>query len=178
MKRVVCVVSVLIAVGITLYYITIGGVFGNSSALSKVGLDHPLLFAFWGFFTYFALSFNIYIGYSKTKYKFYLPLLFVTAIGMLLTLTCDFDYSKYSQYIAHCIGSLVFSAVSGILVFLLFLLKKEYRMSAITGLILIGDLIFLILFKETALIEIIPIFYGYIMLLINNLKKEMELVEA
>ncbi|MGN0521675.1 MAG: hypothetical protein ACI4IQ_03445 [Eubacterium sp.] len=176
MKKLFCFLSVLISVLISLYYMHFGGILGNSSAFSKVGLNHSALFILWGISTYIALSFNIYAGYSKTRFKFYIPLLIITAVGMVLTLACDFDYSKYSQYIAHCIGSITFSAVSGILVFLLFLLTKKYLFTVISGVILVTDLVLLLIFKETALIEIVPIFAGYIMLLITNLKKEKELV--
>ena len=103
-------------------------------------------------------------------------LLFLSAIGMALTLTCDFDYNKYPQYLAHCIGSLAFSVIMGINVFLLFFLTKKYLFALISAVILVLDLIMLIIFKETALIEIVPIFAGYIMLTINNLKEGKEKV--
>ncbi|MGN0528277.1 MAG: hypothetical protein ACI4IE_04015, partial [Eubacterium sp.] len=77
----------------------------------------------------------------------------------------------------HCIGSLTFSAVSGITVFLLFLLnfKKSFMFkvfTCITGVILVVDLICLFIFKETGLIEALPIFAGYIMLMITNFRRE------
>jgi hypothetical protein len=95
---------------------------------------------------------------------------------MALTLTCDFDYNKYPQYLAHCIGSLAFSVIMGINVFLSFFLTKKYLFASISAVILVLDLIMLIIFKETALIEIVPIFAGYIMLTINNLKEGKEKV--
>ncbi len=154
----------------------IGGISGNESAFSKVGLSHPILFFVWGISTYIALCVNLYAGYKKTKYNFYIPLLFVSAIAMILTLICDFDYSRHTQYMIHCAASLTFSAVNAILVFALFLLTKKYLFTFITGAVLVTDLVLLLIFKETALIEIVPIFAGYILLLINNLKKEKELV--
>lgn len=171
--------SIIVAVAVTVIYLSLGnGIFGNESALSKTGLRHPVWFLSWGIITYFALAFNLHVAYSKTKYRFYIPLLAVSFLGMALTVNCDFDYSLYPQYVAHCIGSLTFSAVTGVNVFLLFLLTKKYISSAVCGAILIVDLILLIIFKETALIEITPIFAGYILLLINNLKGERIKIEA
>lgn len=178
MKKTICVISVIVAAAITILYVRIGGIFGNESALSKTGLSHPIFFSLWGISTYCALAFNLYVGYSKTKYKFYIPFLAVSLVGMILTITCDFDYSIYPQYIAHCIGSLTFSAVTGISVFLLLLLTKKYAMAIVCGFVLLADLIFLLIFKETALIEVVPVFVGYILLLINNLKGERVKIAA
>lgn len=174
MKKLISAFSIAISVGITIYYLHFGGLFGNESALSKIGLTHRLLFILWGVFTYLALAVNIHIAFRSTKFKFYIPLLIIAMVGMLLTLSCDFNYDKYSQYILHCIGSLTFSALMGILVLLLFILKKNWLFSLISAAILIVDLILLLIYKETALIEITPIFVGFAMLLINNLGKEKE----
>ncbi|MCH5320794.1 MAG: hypothetical protein J1E36_03465 [Eubacterium sp.] len=177
MKKVICLVSSCIAIIYSVIYSSLGGFSGNSGALSKIGLEHPLLFAVWGLLTYFALAFNIIVGYKKTRYRFYIPLLAVSLIGMILTICFDFDYDKYNEYILHCAGSLAFSAIMGITVFLLFLLRKSYVLATISGVILITDLVLLIIFKETAFIELMPIFAGYVMLCIHNLKKEKTLVE-
>lgn len=178
MKRYLCCFSVLTSVIFTLYYLHFEGLFTNKSALSTVGLEHPVLFIIWGFLTYAALAVNLIFGYMQTKYKFYITLLIISFIGIMLTVFCDFDYDKRVQYILHCAGSLTFSAVTGICVFLLFLLNKRYISAVICAVVLIVDLICLFIFKETALIEIIPIFTGYILLLNSNLRKERKTIEA
>ena len=91
MKKAIGIITVITAVIITVYYLTICGVRGNESALSTVGLEHHTIFTLWGISTYIALATNISIAFLKTKYKFYIILLFLSAIGMALTLTCDFD---------------------------------------------------------------------------------------
>ena len=174
MRKAIGIITVITAVIITVYYLTICGIRGNESALSTVGLEHHTIFTLWGISTYIALATNISITFLKTK--FYIMLLFLSAIGMVLTLTCDFDYNKYPQYLAHCIGSLAFSVIMGINVFLSFFLTKKNLFALISAVILVLDLIMLIIFKETALIEIVPIFAGYIMLTINNLKEGKEKV--
>lgn len=177
MKKILCLCLSLIAIVYSLYYANLGGFVGNSGALSKIGLTHPVLFIIWGIVTCAALFFNLTVGYMKTKYKFYIPLLIIALTGMILTVTNEFDYSQKSEYLLHCIGSMTFSIVMGMTVFLLFLLSKNYILTIISGLILIGDLIFLIIFKETAIIELTPIFAGYIMLGIHNTRRERKAVE-
>lgn len=167
-----------IAFAYTLWYMHFGVPYKNSGALSKIGLAHPVLFWIWGILTLFALSYNITVAYKKyTSAKVYIPLLCVSAIGMLLTLSFDFDYDKQPDYFLHCAGSLTFSAVMGVTVFLLFVLcfkkSKLFRMfTYLTAAILIVDLIFLLVYKETALIEVLPIFAGYLLLGIVNFREE------
>lgn len=177
MKKLICLLSCLVATAFSLYYSSLGGFAGNKGALSKIGLTHPVLFFIWGILTLFALSYNLIIGFSKTKHKFYIILLIIASVGMIMTLSFDFDYNNHIQYTLHCIGSLTFSATMGITVFSLFLLTKKYILTIISGIILIGDLILLIIYKETAFIELMPIFAGYIMLSVNNCRREKKLVE-
>ncbi|MDE6155699.1 MAG: hypothetical protein K2F67_04600, partial [Eubacterium sp.] len=127
--------------------------------------------------TYTTLSFGIILGLKKAKDRLFIILLIIALIGMILTLCFDFDYDKHTQYIFHCIGSLTFSAVMGITVFLLFLINKSYYLTAASGIILITDLVLLIIFKETAIIELAPIFSGYIMLCIHSFRKENKYIE-
>lgn len=177
MKNFLCVILPAISTVYSLWYAGFGGYTGNKSAMSKIGLEHPLLFAVWGLLTLASLGINLIIGFSKTKYKFYTVLLAVSAVGMILTILFDFDYSKHTEYMLHCIGSMTFSIVIGITVFLLFLLTKKYILAIVTGVLLITDLILLIIYKETAFIELMPIFAGYIMLGYHNMRKEKELIE-
>lgn len=178
MKKIIYPLICITAAIYSLAYAGIGGFDGNSGALSKIGLDHPILFAIWGIITYTALAINIIEGFKKTKYGFYKFLLAAAFLGMALTLLCDFNYDNKIQYFLHCAGSLTFSVIMGVTVFLLFLLKKSYILASISAAVLIADLILLLIFKETAFIELMPIFVGYIMLCCHNLKKEKDTVET
>lgn len=94
-----------------------------------------------------------------------------------MTLCFDFDFDEKVQYYLHCAGSLIFSAVTGITVFVLFLLnfKKEKIFKAftvITAVILLGDFVLLLIYQETGLIETVPIFAGYIMLAVINTRSD------
>lgn len=168
----------------TIWYMSLGDITANSGALSKIGLEHPVLFAVWGAATYALLYLLIHTAFKKyTDYKFYHWLMAVSGVGMILTLTCDFDYDKRLQWFLHCAGSLTFSAVTGITVFLFFLLcaKKDKIFLVITfivGAVLLGDTVFLIIFKETALIETVPIFVGYAVLNLTLYKKEAKVLAA
>lgn len=178
MKNVTGALSSAAAFVYTLWYMHFGEAYKNSGALSKIGLQHHGYFAIWGILTLFALSFNIVIAYRKyTETKAYIPLLSVSAIGMILTLCFDFDFSKKPDYYIHCIGSLTFSAVMGVTIFLLFLLcfnqGKIFKIfTFVTAGILITDLILLFIFKETGLIETVPIFAGYILLAVTNFRRD------
>lgn len=179
MKKIICIALCIISAAYSFWYASLGGFSGNDGALSKIGLEHPVLFAIWGILTFAALSANIITGYMKTKYKFYIFLLTIAFIGMMFTLIFDFDYKIMPDYYLHCGGSLTFSAVMGVTVFMLFLLTKRYVLTVITGIILFGDLMLLIVFKETAIIELAPIFLGYVMLCIHNFaeRRTVELVK-
>ena len=176
-KALSCLLSAVATV-YTIWYMHYGVPYKNSGALSKIGLEHHALFAIWGVLTFSALTFAIILAYKKhLKTKIYIPLLVISGISMLLTLTNDFDFDKKSEYFLHCGGSLTFSAVMGITIFLLFLLN--YRKSLlfkfftyITAVILVSDLICLLIFKETGLIEALPIFAGYLLLGIVNVRRD------
>ncbi len=176
-KALSCLLSTVATV-YTIWYMHYGVPYKNSGALSKIGLEHHALFAIWGVSTFLALAFAIIFAYRKyLKTKIYIPLLIISGIGMLLTLTNDFDFDKKTEYFLHCSGSLAFSAVTGITIFLLFLLnyKKDLLFKIftyITAVILVSDLICLLIFKETGLIEVLPIFAGYLLLGIVNVRRD------
>lgn len=177
MKKIICLFIPALSVVYSLLYASLGGFRGNASAMSKIGLEHHFLFAIWGMLTFISIGGNLLIAYRKGKYKFYIPLLIAALVGMIMTISFEFDYDKHTEYVLHCIGSLAFSAIIGISVFLLFLLSRRYILAAISAVILITDLILLIIYKETAFIELMPIFAGYVLLGIYNLREEKEKVE-
>ena len=176
-KTLSCILSAVATV-YTIWYMHYGVPYENSGALSKIGLEHRILFAIWGVLTFSALAFAITLAYKKyLNTKVYIPLLAISGVGMILTLTNDFDFDKKVQYFLHCGGSLTFSAVTGITIFLLFFLnyKKDVLFKIftyITAAVLIADLICLLIFKETGLIEALPIFAGYLLLDTVNFRRE------
>ena len=177
MKRTISCVLSAIATAYTIWYMHFGTPYKNSGALSKIGFEHHGLLPS-PIPSQIPLAMAITLAYQKyLKTKAYIPLLAISGIGMILTLTNDFDYDNKVQYFLHCTGSLTFSAVTGITIFLLFLLNyKKGRIfkifTYITVIILIADLICLLIFKETGLIEALPIFAGYLLLGIVNLRRE------
>ena len=162
----------------TVWYMHFGTAYKNSGALSKIGLEHRILFAIWGISTFISLAFAITLAYKKlTDNHFYIPMLIISGAGMALTLINRFDFNIKAEYFLHCIGSLTFSIVTGITIFLLyFLSRKQNKINLIfciiTAIILSADAICLLIFKETGLIEVIPIFAGCLMLAITNLRRD------
>jgi len=175
MKKNIYTILSISALLLTLWLMHYGSLTKNSGALSKTGLNHPVLFMVWCTAVYFSLHLNILHGLKqigKINTGYYL-LSTAAGIGMLLTAVCDFDYALRLQYYLHCAGSLTFSAITGIMVFLLFLyqIRKStlHKITAVTiGIILISDFILLLIYKETALIEAVPILFGLIVLPVFN----------
>lgn len=175
MKRIIYTALSIISVIITIWLMHYGSLTENTGALSKTGLKYPITFVVWGIITYFALHLNIIYGLRRIGKvnKLFYSMSAIAGIGMMLTIFCDFDYSLRIQYYLHCAGSLTFSAITGILVFILFLYQFNihtiYKIfTVIIGLILTIDMIMLIVFQETALIEAVPIIFGLITLPIFN----------
>ncbi len=157
----------------TLWYMHFDRPWTNDGALSTIGLEHRGLFAVWGIITLSALGFALFIAYrSVKKTKLLIPLFLLSSLGMALTLIFRFQNGLKPDFYLHCAGSLTFSAVTGVAVFLIFIMKKRKSFAVITAAILIIDLIFLIICKETGLIETVPIFAGYILLGIENVRSE------
>ena len=167
--RALCIFSTVY----TLWYMHFGKPWTNDGALSKIGLEQRAAFIIWGILTFLSLGLNIYTGYRKIeKQKTSIILLGVSAVGMALTLIYRFDYNLMPDYYLHCAGSLLFSAVTGGAVLTLFLLAKRKTFSAVTAAVMLTDLICLLIFKETGIIETVPIFTGYILLSIFNTGSE------
>ena len=178
MKKYILPLLCAVATVYTVWYMHFGVPYKNSGALSKIGLMHHGYFVLWGVLTFAALSLGIVRAYRRyTQTKIYLPLLCLSGVGMALTLAFDFDFSKMPDYYFHCAGSLLFSVITGTTIFVLFamLYKKDtlYKIfTYLTAALLLGDLVLLLIFKETALIEVVPIFAGYAMLSIADLRRE------
>ena len=175
MKKTILISLSALALVYTLWYMHFGSLTDNCGALSTTGLSHPVAFTIWGVLTFFALYSNILYAYAELprKHKFQYILCGVSAVGMALTLACDFDYAKRTEFYIHCVGALTFSVLTGVFVFVLFLLNyKKSKLYAvftyIIGAILIVDLIMLILFNENALIETVPVIFALITLPIVN----------
>ena len=178
MKKTFSVILCAVSFLYTIWYMHFGTPYKNSGALSKIGIEHKGLFVIWGAPTFSALAYSIAIAYRRyLKTKVYIPLLTISGIGMTLFLIFDFDYDIMPDYYIHCAGSLAFSVVMGTTMFLLFLLcyKKGFVFKSLTYLsavVLLIDLLMLVIFKENALIEALPIFAGYIMLSTINLRRD------
>lgn len=75
-KTLICTLS-FAAAAYTVWFMQFGSLTENSSALSKTGLHHPVLFAVWGTLTFFALfADGIYIYNRGSKNSNHFLLLF------------------------------------------------------------------------------------------------------
>lgn len=167
MKLIINIILSICAISYTVYFMSLNDLTTNNGALSKTGISHPVLFFVWGILVYTALYTNIFL----LAYKFYkitnlhIILAVASFIGMLMTLIFKFDYSLKMQYLLHCSGSLIFSVCTGIEVFITYMYgfkKNTFNavLTVIIALMLITDLILLIIFKQNALIEGLPIIFA------------------
>lgn len=178
MKKWIGLILSLAATAYTIWYMHYGVPYLNSGALSKIGLSHRFAFVIWGVLTMLALGWNIAIAYIRyTNTKLYVPLLSVSTVGMAMTLIFDFDFDKKLDYYCHCVGSLMFSVIMGVTIFLLFLLcyskgKMFQIFTILTAGILLVDLVLLLIYQETGLIESLPVFAGYLLLCVTNFRRD------
>lgn len=85
----------IVAAIYTVWYMHFGTAYKNEGALSTIGLERRGYFVIWGVLTIAALCINITLAYKRyTKTKAYIPLLVISAIGMIMTLCFDFDLTK------------------------------------------------------------------------------------
>lgn len=167
MKLIINIILSICAISYTVYFMSLNDLTTNNGALSKTGISHPVLFFVWGILVYTALYTNIFSLADKFHKitNFHIILAVASFIGMLMTLIFKFDYSLKMQYLLHCSGSLIFSVFTGIEVFITYMYgfkKNTFNavLTVIIGLILITDLILLIIFKQNALIEGLPIIFA------------------
>lgn len=166
MKLIINIILSICAISYTVYFMSLNDLTTNNGALSKTGISHPVLFFVWGILVYTALYTNIFSLADKFHKITNLHIILAVAsfIGMLMTLIFKFDYSLKMQYLLHCSGSLIFSVFTGIEVFITYMYgfkKNTFNavLTVIIALILITDLILLIIFKQNALIEGLPIIF-------------------
>ena len=120
----------------------------------------------------------LYTMYNKQKRRGLCHGLVLPAgVGMALTVCCPFDFERHTLWLLHCIGSLAFSVLSGVAIFLCFLFSfKKGRFwqcaTVFWAALMIGDLILLLIYKETGLIEAMPVLTGVVLLNIAIYQKE------
>lgn len=138
----------------------------------------PVLFALWGAGTYGVLYLLLYTMYNKQKRRGLCHGLVLPAgVGMVLTVCCPFEFERHTLWLLHCIGSLAFSVLSGVAIFLcffVFIQKGRFWQCATVfwAALMIGDLILLLIYKETGLIEAMPVLTGVVLLNIAIYQKE------
>lgn len=171
MKTIIYYILSAAAIILTVYIISLNELTTNSGAISKTGIEHHLLFVFWGVSVYAALYADVFSLASLfgAKKHFLYVLALSSFIGMALTLVFKFDSALKLQYYLHCTGSLVFSVCTGLAVFLTFLSgakKKLFNLisTVIIAAALVSDLVLLLIFKQNALIEGLPVIFALLIM--------------
>lgn len=170
MKKFLLSLFSLLYISFTVWYLHFADPTTNDGALSAIGRQHPVWFAIWGLYTFavlFLLLAPLYRSIRRLPVCY--GLLLPAGVGMALTVGCPFDGERHTLWLLHCIGSLTFSVCSGAAVFLCFCLRfsqGRYWQSAsvLWAVLMFSDFVLLLIFKETGLIEAVPILVGVVLL--------------
>lgn len=162
----------------TIWYMQLGDIFENSGALSTIGLTHPVLFAIWGVLAQSAMLANICTMYMRAGIhkNFYKVLLILSTLGMGMTLLFPFDYDMRPYYFLHCTGAFLFTGANGCAILIYYLLRRKERPAfwALFGCgcaVLAASLILLLITKETAFNETLPLFGAFVLFTATNATK-------
>lgn len=167
MKKIINALLSISAIIFTVYFMSLNDLTTNEGALSKTGIEHPFLFFIWGLLAYISLYTNIFMlaGCLQKVTRFHFVAASAALIGIIFTVVFKFDYSLKFQYFMHCAGSLTFSVCTAIAVFITYLSgfkisKFNAVLTVAVGTISTADLILLIIYKQTALIEGLPVIFA------------------
>lgn len=162
----------------TAWYMQLGSIFENSGALSTIGLEHRLLFAVWGVLAQGAMIVNIETMYRSAgiSLKFYKILLIASTVGIGMTLVFPFDYDLRAFYVLHCTGAFLFTGANSGAILAYFILRRKVHPAfwVLFGLgcaVLAASLILLLITKETAFNETLPLFGAFALFAATNATK-------
>lgn len=171
-KEIVCMVALLASLIYAMYYIDIKNPLQFS--LSEIGRYNWPLFIVWCLLSGIAVLLNVHRLYQRTGYSAGLGKIFL--YSGLIFLVCTFlNMSKdpIIFYYIHVATAILFAVLSfaSIALCLLYMAKKSKAYLILTvilfSLILI-DLIFLVIYKQMALFESIPLVLCYVVLFFTN----------
>jgi hypothetical protein len=168
---VVCLAALIAALAYDMFYLDLMNPLKYS--LSEIGRQTPALFVVWSVVSGLALFLNVRRFYARTGSASKVGKICLYSGLVFLVLTfCNLSHDPVLYWI-H-VGTAVLFAVLGFLsvaIGLLKLFKKslKYRILTIIFLALIfADLIFLVIFKQMALYEFIPLILGFTVLFFTN----------
>lgn len=168
----VCMGALIASLTYAMYYIDIENPLQYS--LSEIGRSNWFLFNVWCILSGLAILLNVHRLYARTGYSAGLGKKFLYA-GMIFLVMTFLNMSKDPMifYWIHVATAILFAVLSfasiGLCLIHMSKKYKQYRILTITFFILIFiDIIFLIIYKQMALFESIPLVLGYVVLFFTN----------
>lgn len=171
-NEIVCMAALIISLVYAMYYIDILNPLKYS--LSEIGRYNTALFVVWCLLSGIAILLNVHRLYARTGYTAKLGKAFLYS-GLIFLVATFLNMSKdpIIFYWIHVATAILFSVLSFASIALCFIFmskrKKSYLiLTIILFALLLVDIIFLIIYKQMALFESIPLVLCYVALFFTN----------
>ncbi len=173
--EIVCMLSLLASLIYAVYYIDIQDPLKYS--LSEIGRSNWMLFIVWCILSGVALLLNVNKLYERTRHTNFnqrLPkICLYSGLGFLVLTFLNMSKEPMFWYYIHVVTAILFAVLTfySIISCLIYMAKRQkpyLYLTAIVLLIVFIDIVFLIIYKQMALFESIPLILCYIVLFFTN----------
>lgn len=173
--EIVCMLSLLASLIYAVYYIDIQDPLKYS--LSEIGRSNWMLFIVWCILSGVALLLNVNKLYERTRHTNFnqrLPkICLYSGLGFLVLTFLNMSKEPMFWYYIHVVTAILFAVLTfySIISCLIYMAKRQKPYLYLTAIVLIIvfiDIVFLIIYKQMALFESIPLILCYIVLFFTN----------
>lgn len=171
-NEIVCMVVLVTSLIYAMYYIDIQNPLQYS--LSEIGRSNWALFIVWSLLSGIAILLNVHRLYERTGYSSKIGKAFLYS-GLVFLVLTFLNMSKdpmYWYYIhvatAILFAVLAFASISLCLLYMAKKIKAYLYITVILFALILVDIVFLIIYKQMALFESIPLVLCYVILFFTN----------
>jgi hypothetical protein len=171
-NEIVCMVALVTSLIYAMYYIDIQNPLQYS--LSEIGRSNWALFIVWSLLSGIAILLNVHRLYERTGYSAKIGKAFLYS-GLIFLVLTFLNMSKdpmYWYYIhvatAILFAVLAFASISLCLLYMAKKIKAYLYITVILFALILVDIVFLIIYKQMALFESIPLVLCYVILFFTN----------
>ncbi|MDD4316149.1 MAG: hypothetical protein PHC84_03185 [Clostridia bacterium] len=171
-NEIVCMLALVASLSYAMYYIDIEDPLKYS--LSEIGRSNWALFIVWSLLSGVAILLNVHRLYERTGYSAKLGKAFLySGLAFLVLTFLNMSKNPMYWYYIHVATAILFAVLSFgsialCLVYMSNRLKAYLYVTVILFALLLIDIIFLIIYKQMALFESIPLVLCYIVLFFTN----------
>ncbi len=171
-NEIVCMAALVTSLIYAMYYIDIQNPLQYS--LSEIGRSNWALFIVWSLLSGIAILLNVHRLYERTGYSSKIGKAFLYS-GLVFLVLTFLNMSKdpmYWYYIhvatAILFAVLAFASISLCLLYMAKKIKAYLYITVILFALILVDIVFLIIYKQMALFESIPLVLCYVILFFTN----------